>query len=482
MSIPPHPLELGHAHTSATHPTTIFSSMLVLGMLPILPLPLVYAYDGAYDHSGTAEPHRVQFPPDIDTPSDDFHQVHQTKYDKEPSIPLSGFHKDHHRKSTPSAPKKPFKKDDGHAYVPAEVYKLLSPEAVAALKKYNTEPINKFAKKRGIHVTDIADCESSPSDDTPLEDQPDQQFEDAPEDETDPILDYINSQHHQEEDMNNALQAYNVIASPTPDDTPQQSINSVHTHLFYHVAQAKQAQHGSLEDRGANGGLAGSEVRILSKTSWQCTITDIDQHQINGLDIVQCAALVNTNHGYVNLIMNEYAYYGKGHTIHSLGQIEWHKNLVDDKSVKVGGTKCITTLDGYAFPLKCTGGLMYLSILGKPSDEELVKYPSVHLTSIHEWDPSVLEYSHLECDGEPVWAIDPQHIDFLDPNFDTCGLSTKRAINTLSSLADAQQPHPMALPSPMPITQANQHNVKSETPDYDKYRPYFGWVNYQGHL
>ena len=31
----------GHAHTSPTHPTTIFSLMLVLGMMqPILPLPL----------------------------------------------------------------------------------------------------------------------------------------------------------------------------------------------------------------------------------------------------------------------------------------------------------------------------------------------------------------------------------------------------------------------------------------------------------
>ena len=146
---------------------------------------------------------------------------------------------------------------------------------------------------------------------------------------------------------------------------------------------------------------------------------------------MQCAALVNTNHGYVNLIMNEYAYYGKGHTVHSPGQIEWHKNQVDDKSDKGGGTQCISTLVGYAFPLKCTGGLMYLSILGKPSDGELVKYPSVHLTSIHEQNPSVLDYSHPECDGELVCACDPQHIDLLDPNFDTYGLYTKRAINTL---------------------------------------------------
>ena len=105
--------------------------------------------------------------------------------------------------------------------------------------------------------------------------------------------------------------------------------------------------------------------------------------------------------------------------------------------------------------------------LDKPTDEELVKYPSVHLISIHEWNRSVLDYSHPEGDGEPVWAIDSQHIDLLDPNFDTHGLYTKRATNTLSSLADAQQPSPMTLPSPMSITQANKHNVKSETPDYD---------------
>ena len=173
--------------------------------------------------------------------------------------------------------------------------------------------------------------------------------------------------------MNNALQAYNVMTSPSSDVTPQRSINSVHIHLFYHVAQENQAQHGSLVDRGVICGLAGSDVKVLSKSSRKCTVTVIDQHQINGLDIVQCAALVKTNHGYVNFIMNENAYYGKGHTIHSSGQIEWHKNTVNDKFVKVGGSQCITTLDGYSFPLKCTGSLMYLSILGKPTDEELIK-------------------------------------------------------------------------------------------------------------
>ena len=91
--------------------------------------------------------------------------------------------------------------------------------------------------------------------------------------------------------------------------TPERSINH---HFTYHVAQASQAMHGSLVDRGANGGLAGSDVRILSRSSRKCTVSGIDGHE---LQVVQCAALVETNHGIVNLIMNEYACYGKGHTI-----------------------------------------------------------------------------------------------------------------------------------------------------------------------
>ena len=89
-------------------------------------------------------------------------------------------------------------------------------------------------------MTDIADQEPLTSEDTTPEEQHDlHQFDDAPGFESDPVLDYINGQHRQEKDMNNALQAYNVMTSPTLDVTPQQSISSVHIHLFYHIAQEK---------------------------------------------------------------------------------------------------------------------------------------------------------------------------------------------------------------------------------------------------
>ena len=83
---------------------------------------------------------------------------------------------------------------------------------------------------------------------------------------------------------------------------------------------------GLLLIREANGGLAGSDVRILERTGRTVSVTGIDNHELPGLDIVTGAALLHTNHGKVVLIMHEYAYYGRGNTIHSPGQIEWFQN------------------------------------------------------------------------------------------------------------------------------------------------------------
>ena len=198
-----------------------------------------------------------------------------------------------------------------------------------------------------------------------------------------------------------------------------------------------------------------------------------------GLDVVECAALAETNHGIVNLIMNEYACYGTGHTIRSSGQIEWFKNSVDDTSVQVGGKQRICTTDGYAMPLTCRGGLMYLSILGKPIDKYLERYPAVHLTGPHEWDPSVLDYTNPSGDGEPRWSNDSDEISAFDPNFDEFGDYTQTAIQTLSILDDSS-----STLNPCPTFMAIQHDfrtyqhaVNHEAADYERFRPYFGWVN-----
>ena len=74
------------------------------------------------------------------------------------------------------------------------------------------------------------------------------------------------------------------------------------------------------------------------------------------------------------MIMNEHPYYGRGNTIDSTCQIEWFHNKCDDISHHVGGKQVTTFLDGYATPLQCGSGLMYMSIIGKPTDQDLEKF------------------------------------------------------------------------------------------------------------
>ena len=50
---------------------------------------------GGQDLNTIEEPHEAHFPQDIDTPSDDFHQVHQAKQTKPSLTLLSGFQRNH---------------------------------------------------------------------------------------------------------------------------------------------------------------------------------------------------------------------------------------------------------------------------------------------------------------------------------------------------------------------------------------------------
>ena len=121
-------------------------------------------------------------------------------------------------------------------------------------------------------------------------------------------------------------------------------------------------------------------MRFFERTGRTVSVTGIDNHELPGLDIVTCAALLHTNHGKVVLTMHEYAYYGRGNTIHSPGQIEWFQNTFDDKSFQVGGKQIINFLDGCSTILQCRTGLMYMSLLGQPTDADLSTYPHVLLT------------------------------------------------------------------------------------------------------
>ena len=50
-------------------------------------------------------------------------------------------------------------------------------------------------------------------------------------------------------------------------------------------------------DRGANGGLAGSDMRVIYKTHRKINISGIDNHEVTGLDVVTAATLLNASQG-----------------------------------------------------------------------------------------------------------------------------------------------------------------------------------------
>ena len=144
-----------------------------------------------------------------------------------------------------------------------------------ALKAYNTETINRFHQRK-VHNTEIVE---TPQNQLPEPPVPENDPPDLPESDLDipddPILYFVNSQCHSSEDLDQALQAYQV---PCPHDSTMIPEMTINHHFTYHVAQPSQAKLGSFVDKGANVGLAGSDVRILSRSSRKCTVTIIDSH------------------------------------------------------------------------------------------------------------------------------------------------------------------------------------------------------------
>ena len=69
---------------------------------------------------------------------------------------------------------------------------------------------------------------------------------------------------------------------------------NIHEQTRYSVSKHTASSKGSLIDRGANGGLAGSDVRIVHKSSnpRYVDVSGIDSHQVTDLPIVTVGGVV----------------------------------------------------------------------------------------------------------------------------------------------------------------------------------------------
>ena len=199
--------------------------------------------------------------------------------------------------------------------------------------------------------------------------------------------------------------------------------------------------------------------------------------------MVTAATLLNTSQGKVIGIFNGYAYLGKGSSIHSSGQLEWFKTNVDEKSVKVGGTQLITTLDGYSVPSLIKDGLAYAISLGRPTDQDMDTYRHVFFTSPDEWDPSVLDLDPPHLDELDLSQVPDQ--PFGDPMFDACGDFNKHIIANLNTLLDAPPGDCGSYTEISSVFTANLHQSSPQEPDWNALHPFFCIdipIQHQGHF
>ena len=264
-----------------------------------------------------------------------------------------------------------------------------------------------------------------------------------------------------------------------PEDIPRSTINakakskiSLHE-LRYTVSQhdnIKSRNRGALVDRGANGGLAGNDVRVISKTDRLVDVSGLDNHEMTNLHIVTAGGVITTQHGEAILIMHQYAHIPNGKTIHSCIQVEQFGNNVDDRSIKLSkGKQLITTLDGYAIPLNMINGLPYMSI--RPfSDREFETLPHIVLTSDVPWDPTIADHLYAEEDNWDNQIPD----DFEDYDFSSFDLAGPTRGNSIAVESNWHETHGHLLGTLLsPAIDVNAR-VSVPTPrTFEKYRDFF---------
>ena len=100
----------------------------------------------------------------IDLPPDEFYQVHALSSRHPPSQrPGQPSRPPFRPQSQHSGPTKPIRRYDGPIFLPPQIYKLLSQDAMKALKAYNIEDISRFHQRK-VHNTEIVE---TPQDDPP---------------------------------------------------------------------------------------------------------------------------------------------------------------------------------------------------------------------------------------------------------------------------------------------------------------------------
>ena len=148
----------------------------------------------------------------------------------------------------------------------------------------------------------------------------------------------------------------------------------------------------STVDRGANGGVAGKDTRLISHNFPVCLvdIEGIDNHVIPRLKLGTHRAVANLREGKVLLIFHQYAYYAQERLIHSSLQLEDYNITVNDHPHSLGGSQSLTNSNGLVIPLEFVNGLAHLNL--RPyTDDEFLALPHIVMTRNTPWSPRIYD-------------------------------------------------------------------------------------------
>ncbi|MGL4933427.1 MAG: hypothetical protein ACRC4P_08975, partial [Aeromonas sp.] len=240
---------------------------------------------------------------------------------------------------------------------------------------------------------------------------------------------------------------------------------------------------GALLDGGANGGMAGRDLRILEYHEHDTAqVVGITGNTLEDLPIVTAAGLIKTTTGPIVGIFHQYAYHKQGKTIHSVPQLEAFDLTVDCRSRKKGGLQRVTTPDGYMIPLHVRNGLSYMD-MRPPNDSELETYPHVMFTSDTPWDPSCLDdETNLDVANDNLVAGNSTD-DYYRSRVSDTGEENQRIIANImldrlrddnTSVFDREDT--VDLLATEILLENNAQEVGRIGPDYESLRPCLGYA------
>jgi hypothetical protein len=175
--------------------------------------------------------------------------------------------------------------------------------------------------------------------------------------------------------------------------------DSISVNVNTRTLRTSRVDWSALIDRGANGSIAGSDMRVIARTDRSIDLSGIDDHTVRNLTLVTAGGVAATPQGDIVLIVNQIAdMTGDSRTILSAGQLEAFGCKVFEKSPRITqSTPYLVTPGGYRIPMSIRKGLPYIRM--RPfGEKDWNDLPHVAITSPAEWNPAV-----LDADVSPRW-------------------------------------------------------------------------------